>query len=495
MSCPTIRKQPASLPVEPNLVDYDAERARFCWADARADLDGLPDGAGLNIGHEAVDRHVATPRGDHPAIRWLGADGSVRELTFGQLREETNRFANLLDRLEIRAGERVATLLGHSPALTIAALGTWKHRAVLSPLSVACEPGSVRRRLTFGDARVVVTTRQQYERTIVGHREQLPGLHHVLIVDGRDDVPAGTIDLDTWMAAASPHRVVQPTDAEYPAFVHVVEDRHGRLKGVVHVHEAIVSQVATARFALDLHRDDVLWCSAEPGSVTHLAYGVIAPLALGAISVVDEAPDEGAGWCSRMAEQGVSVWFTTPEAIRAVLASGDPPCGDRDLSALRFVASGERPLAAGDLERWDRAFGWPIHEMWSQPQTGAIVLANLAASDVRPGSVGRPLPGFEVAIVRRVGTAEHRGVQEIADRDTEGELAVRAGWPSMFRLYLNAASDTRRSTVDGWYLTGVQARRDRDGYLWLSDPDPAPDPDRNPNRPAERRQAAAARGD
>ncbi len=482
MSWPIIRKEPPSLTVTPNLIDYHEERAHFCWRDARAQLDGLPDGAGLNIGHEAVDRHATGPRAEHPAIRWLATDGQVRELTFAELQHGTNRFAHVLGRLGISTGARVFTLLAHGPALTVVALGTWKYRAVVSPLSVGLGSASIRHRLAFGDARVLVTTRQQYERSIADRREQLPGLHHVLIVGGGGDVPPGTIDLDAWMEAASPDRSVEPTDPEYPALVHVVEDSDGHLRGVVHVHEAIVTQVATARSALDLHDDDVVWCSAEPGSVSHMAYGVIAPLALGVTSVVDQAPGDVTRWCSILAEQRVSVWYATPDSIRTVLAAGDPPCGDRDLSALRFVASGEQPLDPDDLVRWYRTFGWPIHETWSQAQTGAIVLANFAACDVRPGSVGRPVPGIEVAIVRSVGTAEAPRVEVVTEPDTEGELAVRAGWPSMFRLYLNEPSHSRRCIVDGWYLTGERARRGPDGYLWIADPGSDADRPAGPRR-------------
>jgi acetyl-CoA synthetase len=467
MTWPTIHKDPSTFRVPPNLTEYDTARTSFHWADARAHLEGLPDGAGLNIAHEAVDRHAVGPGGAHVAIRWLSKSGRVRELTYGELRELTNRFAHVLDDLGVVAGERVFVLLGRVPSLYVAVLGALKHKAVVSPLFSAFGPEPIRQRLELGDGRVLVTSKRLYERKVAGIRDQLPGLKHVLVVDAPDEPPLGTLDLGDLLADASPRYTIPATDAEDPALVHFTSGTTGQPKGAVHVHEAVVGHTATARFALDLHADDVFWCTADPGWVTGTSYGIIAPLALGVTMIVDEAEYDTHRWFEILEQQRVTVWYTAPTAIRMLMRAGEEPRKRRDLSALRFIASVGEPLNPAAV-LWGRdTFDLPIHDNWWQTETGGIMVANLAACDVRPGSMGRPLPGVETAIVHRTGDEDHPDVEVVDEPDVEGELALRAGWPSMFRTYLGQHERYERCFRAGWYLTGDLARRDADGYLWF----------------------------
>jgi acetyl-CoA synthetase len=471
MTWPTIHKDPSSLRVPPNLTDYATARETFRWADARAHLEGLPDGAGLNIAHEAVDRHAVGPGAAHVAIRWLSKAGRTRDLSYGELRDLTNRFANVLEDLGVGAGERVFLLLGRVPSLYVAALGALKHRAVVSPLFSAFGPEPIRQRLELGEGRVLVTSRRLYERKVAAIRDQLPALKHVLIVDASDDLPPGTLDLGELLAEASPHYTIAPTDPEDPALVHFTSGTTGQPKGAVHVHEAVVVHTASARLALDLHPNDVFWCTADPGWVTGTSYGIIAPLALGVTTIVDEAEFDTQRWYTILEEQRVTVWYTAPTAIRMLMRAGDEPRAGRDLSALRFIASVGEPLNPAGVVWGEQAFGLPFHDNWWQTETGGIMVANLAATDVRPGSMGRPLPGIEVGIVHRTGSEEDPddppGLEVETRPDVEGELALRAGWPSMFRTYLHEPERYARCFRDGWYLTGDLAKRDADGYLWF----------------------------
>jgi acetyl-CoA synthetase len=168
--------------VAPNLDDYARVRARFTWAEARAELDGLPGGRGLNIGHEAVDRHAMGPRRDRVAIRWLGKTGMVRDYSYGDLRVLTDRFANVLDGLGIRRGDPVFALAGRIPELYVAALGTLKHGSVFCPLFSAFGPEPIRARMAIGAARVLVTTEALYRRKVAALRRELPDLAHVIVV-------------------------------------------------------------------------------------------------------------------------------------------------------------------------------------------------------------------------------------------------------------------------------------------------------------------------
>ncbi|MFR9799082.1 acetate--CoA ligase [Streptomyces sp. MS06] len=471
----TIRKD-APQRVPPHLDDYDKICATFSWSDARARLQGLPDGRGLNIAHEAVDRHARNGRGSAVALRCVARDDTVTCLTYGDLAHSTARFAHVLRTLGVGRGDRVATLLGRCPELYTVVLGTLKNTSVLCPLFSAFGPDPVAQRIRLSEARVLVTTAELYRRKVAGVRDRLPGLEHVLLVgDGTDDLP-GTRSLTALTAAAPDEFTIPPTSPDDMALLHFTSGTTGTPKGAVHVHEAAVAHYATARYALDLHDSDVFWCTADPGWVTGMSYGIIAPLLHGVTVVVDEGDYDARRWYRILAEQRVTVWYTAPTALRMLMRT-TPRTGPYDLpasfdlSALRFVASVGEPLNP-EAVLWGRdVLGLPVHDNWWQTETGAIMIANFAACDIRPGSMGRPLPGVEAAVLRRgedgrAAITDGR-VTVLREPDEEGELALRPGWPSMFRGYLHDEERTAAAFADGWYLTGDLARRDADGWYWF----------------------------
>jgi acetyl-CoA synthetase len=461
---PVLRKNVGDFAVEPNLVDYDECRARFSWEAARRALDGLP-GGGLNIAHEAVDRHAVGSRRDHPALRFLRADGSTEEFTYSRLARETNRFANVLRGLGVRAAGRVFSLAGRIPELYVAALGSLKAGATFCPLFSAFGPEPIRTRLEIGEASVLVTTEALYRKKIEPMRGALPNLEHVLLVGeaGRPVRVAGAFDLRERLAAASDRFAIAPTDPESIALLHFTSGTTGRPKGAIHAHEAAVAHHATGMLALDLHRADVFWCTADPGWVTGTSYGIVSPLTHGVTVVVDECEFDVERWFRILREQRVSVWYTAPTAIRMTMKMGVEPGSTRGLERLRFVASVGEPLNPEAVLFGVEAFGMPIHDNWWQTETGGIMIANFLAMDVKPGSMGKPLPGVEAAVVER---GEDGRVRPAA-AGAQGELALRPGWPSMFRGYLHEEERYRRCFQDGWYLTGDLARRDEDGYFWF----------------------------
>jgi acetyl-CoA synthetase len=463
---PVLRKTRDAGAAAPNLDDYDRVRAAFTWDAARALLDGLPGGRGLNIAWEAVDRHAAGPRRDHVALRWLGKRGEMREYTYAHLRELTDRFANVLDGLGVRRGERVYSLVGRIPELYVAALGTLKHGSVFCPLFSAFGPEPIAARMTIGQARVLLTTESLYARKVAPLRERLPDLAHVLLA-GEGGAPtrvAGTQDLGALLRAAADRFTIAATAPEDMALLHFTSGTTGTPKGAVHVHEAVVAHHVTGRYALDLHPDDVFWCTADPGWVTGTSYGIIAPLTNGVTSLVDEAEFDPERWYRTLQDHRVTVWYTAPTAIRLMMKAGVELARKFDTGALRFLASVGEPLNPEAVVWGREAFGRPFHDNWWQTETGGIMIANFAAMDIRPGSMGRPLPGVEAAVVRRV--AEDR-VEVVDQPDVQGELALRPGWPSMFRAYLGEPARYRTCFAGGWYLTGDLARRDADGYFWF----------------------------
>lgn len=274
-----IAKDVTGLRVAPNLPDYDKARAEFSWEAARAGLDGLPHNRGLNIAHEAVDRHVAAGGGDRTALRWLGRSGERRDVTYGDLAAASSQFANALCRLGVKRGDRVYACCDRVPELYVAALGTLKRGAVFCPLFSAFGPEPLRQRLALGRGRVLVTTAALYERKIEQIRLKLPDLEHVLITGG--EPPRGTLDLAALLADEAEYYDIPRTDPEQPALLHFTSGTTGTPKGAVHVNDAIVAHLVSSALALDLHPDDVFWCTADPGRVTGTSYGILAPLAHG----------------------------------------------------------------------------------------------------------------------------------------------------------------------------------------------------------------------
>ncbi len=452
-----------------NLADYDATVRDFSWEQARARLDGLPDGRGLNIAHEAVDRHAAGSRRDQVALRCVAKDGSVTDLTYADLAAQTSRFANLLRSLGVGKGERVFTLLGRVPELYVAVLGTLKNGSVLSPLFSAFGPEPIRERLRLGDATAVVTSPELYKRKIAPIRGSLPGLKHVIIAGEPPD--ATTIGLADALAASSEQFEIGPTDPEDMALLHFTSGTTGKPKGAVHVHEAVVAHYATAAYALDLHPSDVFWCTADPGWVTGTSYGIIAPLTHGLTLLTDAGEFEARRWYRLLAEHKVSVWYTAPTALRMLMRYGPELAAEHDLSALRFIASVGEPLNPEVVVWGEKALGLPIHDNWWQTETGAIMISNFAAMDIRPGSMGRPLPGVTAGLLARDPDGRAKVIDDqvsvITEPGVEGELALRPGWPSMFRGYLHDEERYAKAFAGGWYLTGDVARRDADGYYWF----------------------------
>jgi acetyl-CoA synthetase len=460
-----IVKRRADGDVAPNLTDYAQARAAFSWDEARGRLAGLPGGAGLNIAHEAVDRHVGDGRGQRLALRWISRTGECRDLTYDDLRAETSRVANALRRLGVARGDVVATLAGRVPALYATALGALKNGSVYTPLFSAFGPDPIVARMTIGKARVLVTTDTLYRRKIEPVRARMPALEHVLLVrETGAPLPEGTRDYRTLLDAAGDAFTIPPTDPQEAALLHFTSGTTGTPKGALHVHEAVVAHHETARTALDLHPGDRFWCTADPGWVTGTSYGIIAPLTHGVTMVVDEADFDAERWYRIIHDQRISVWYTAPTAIRMLMKAGSPLARQYDLSSLRFLGSVGEPLNPEGVLWGLEACGQPFHDNWWQTETGGIMIANFAAMDIRPGSMGRPLPGVDAAIVRRGADGT---ITPIDEPDVQGELALRPGWPSMFRGYLGDEARYRKCFAGGFYLTGDLARRDADGYYWF----------------------------
>jgi acetyl-CoA synthetase len=464
---PVIRKTPAMLRMTPNLrpdaVPTDP------WLRSRRALEGLPGGA-LNIAHETVVRHARGPLRERAALRFVARDRQPLELSYGELERRTARFANVLRALGVGRGERLFVLCGRIPELYVAVLGALRNGTVVTPLFSAFGPEPIATRINLAHGAVLVTTDGLYRRKVRDWMAKMPSLRHVLLVaeDGGPVDEPGAHDLAALMAAADEAFETVATGPEDPSLLHFTSGTTGTPKGAIHVHGAVVAHHATGLYALDLHPDDRYWCTADPGWVTGTSYGIVAPLLLGVTSLVDREEFDAQRWYALLAAERITVWYTAPTAIRMLMKAGPELARAHTYPELRFIASVGEPLNP-EAVRWGQAvLGLPIHDNWWQTETGGIMIANTPAFDIKPGSMGRPLPGIEAAIVEHLeAEGEPPRVRPIDAPEVEGELALRVGWPSMFRGYLDNEPRYRKCFADGWYLSGDLARRDADGDYWF----------------------------
>jgi acetyl-CoA synthetase len=422
-------------------------------------IDGLPQG-GINIAHEALDRHVAAGYGAQTALRWLSKDQGSQDISYAALADMSSRLANVLAAHGLVPGDRVFGLLGRQPELYATALGTLKAGMVFTPLFSAFGPEPILTRMQIADCTALVTTAAIYTRKIAPLRDRVPGLKLVLVTD--EEAPEGCVALGPALEAASRKFTTFSADPETPALIHFTSGTTGRPKGAVHVHDAVRYHAFSGRYALGLEPGTIYWCTADPGWVTGTSYGIIAPLVNRVTMIVDEAEFDLDRWYGTLAREKVEVWYSAPTAIRMMMRAGEDAARGNDFSSLRFLASVGEPLNPEAVVWSNRVFGKPFHDNWWQTETGGIMIANTAAMDIKPGSMGKPLPGIAAGIVE----VTEKGVTELGTGQI-GELALRPGWPSMMRAYLHEEARYAKAFRDGWYLSGDLAMRDDDGYYWF----------------------------
>ena len=448
-----------AMSVPPNLDDYERLRRTFRWESLASELDGL-DGGGLNIAYEAVDRHLDTQRRDKAAIIWEGKAGERETYTYMDVARLSNKWANVLKRLGVKKGDRVFVFLDRIPELYASVFGTLKVGAVIGPLFSAFGPDAVRDRLADSGAVLFLTSPELWRR--VEHiRGDLPALREVVLVQHGERTPstAATLSWDELMSEAAEEFEIERTGLEDPAIMHYTSGTTGKPKGAVHVHQAVWGHYATGKYVLDIHASDIYWCTADPGWVTGTSYGMFAPFTNGVTSVIYECGFSASKWYEIIERNRVTVWYTAPTAIRLLMKAGDQVASRHDLSSLRYTLSVGEPLNPEAVVWSEKALGLPFHDNWWQTETGSIMIANYPVLPIKPGSMGKPMLGIDAEIVDEQGNAMPPG--------KEGNLALRPGWPSMFRTYWNNEAMYNSRFRDGWYITGDRARKDEDGYFWF----------------------------
>ncbi|MCY4456294.1 MAG: acetate--CoA ligase [Chloroflexi bacterium] len=454
-----IAKDAAAHGAPPNLADYDDLRANWNWDDIVAELD-LPGGS-YNLAHECIDRHANGALGDKIAMIYESTDGEVTNYTFKDMQREANKWANAITDLGIQKADRVFFFTDRIPELYFAIFGTLKRGAIIAPLFSAFGPEAVMERIRRAEGVMVVTTPNLLSK-IDAIRDDLPSLEHVVVIGHRQGVEAGEGNLDymEMTQGASEEFENEQTGPEDWSVMHFTSGTTGLPKGAAHVHNAVIGHYATGKHVIDLHPDDIYWCTADPGWVTGTSYHMFAPWTNGVTNLVYEGGFGAGRWYEAIQRHKVTVWYTAPTAIRMLMKAGVDSARSRDLSSLRYVMSVGEPLNPEGVLWGQDAFDLPIHDNWWQTETGAIMIANYPSMPIRPGSMGRPFPGIEPAII-------DDQFNEITEPDQEGQLALKPGWPSMFRTYWNDQERYDSRFQGGWYLTGDRAKRDADGYYWF----------------------------
>ena len=411
-----------------------------------------------NIGHLCTRGPCERGGAEHAALRWLGAHGERADFTFGDLDRESARFAQVMEGLGFTAGEVFFIFLPKLPEVFGAFLGGLKARLITGTLFSNFGEEALLDRLGDAGAKGILT-RKSYLKKLLRIRAKLPALQFILLVDADAHQAADILSLPVLMQTAAGGFETPVTPPEAPSVLHYTSGSTGKPKGVLHCHRSVLQQSRTAREVLDLRPDDVFWCTADHGWVTGTSYGIIGPWSMGVTQVHFGGAYDAAKWFQVLEEFGVTVWYTAPTALRMLMREDAALFGRFDLRKLRHICSVGEPLNP-EIIAWGRkVLGKDIHDTWFQTETGAIMITNRPGLPIKPGSMGKPLPGLEAAIVADDGTA-------LPDNQ-QGNLALRPGWDSMFVSYYRHEDVYREKFQHGWYLTGDTAYRDAEGYYWF----------------------------
>ena len=437
-------------------------------------------GGRTNASYNCLDRHLATSRRDKVAILWEGEPGDERAITYLELHRLVSRFASVLKSRGWRAGDRAIIYMPMVPELPIAMLACARLGIIHSVVFGGFSAEALKARIQDLDAGLVITADGGWRRgrevrlkpAIDEALTECPGVRDVIVyrrTGGAIDMQPGR---DHWWheldETASDVCPAEPLDSEHPLFVLYTSGTTGKPKGILHTTGGYLTQcLATMHWVFDLHDDDVYWCTADIGWVTGHSYIVYGPLAAGATTVMYEgAPDypQFDRFWSIVERHRVSIFYTSPTAIRALIRQGDQWPNAHDLSSLRLLGSVGEPINPTAWEWYHRVIGkgrCPIVDTWWQTETGAIMISPLpGATPLKPGSASFPLPGVMAEVVDMNGHAVPAG--------QEGFLIIRRPWPSMLRT-IWGDPDRYRSQywgrMPGVYFTGDAARLDSDGYI------------------------------
>jgi len=444
------------------------------------------DGAKLNVSYNCLDRHVEAGHGDQTAIIWEGNNPEEDQtFTYSELLAEVQKFANVLKSLGVEKGDRVCLYMQMIPQLPVAMLACARIGAVHSVVFGAFSPDSLRDRINDSDCKVLITqdtgvrgTKQNIPMKTNADKAvaETPSIKHVIVVQRTGEAVEMVNERDLWwheaMATAEAECKPEEMDAEDPLFILYTSGSTGKPKGVLHTGGGyLVYTSFTHENIFDYQPGDIYWCTADIGWITGHSYIVYGPLANRAVTIMFEGvpnyPDFGRFW-DVVDKHKVKQFYTAPTALRALMKEGDEPVTSRDLSSLRLLGTVGEPIKEPEWMWYHNIVGkgkCPIVDTWWQTETGGILITPLpGATPTKPGSATNPFFGIHPVLLTEDG-------QEIEGNDVQGLLAIKESWPGQMRtLYGDHQRfiETYFSQVPGYYFTGDGARRDEDGYYWIT---------------------------
>ncbi|WP_175615104.1 acetate--CoA ligase [Piscibacillus halophilus] len=438
-----------------NLDNYEHTYENFDWEETKKAFSWYETGK-VNIAYEAIDRYADDPnKKDQVALHYVAPDREEK-LTFEQLSKKSNQFANVLKNQGIEKGDRVFLFMPRSPEFYASFLGILKVGAIAGPLFEAFMEQAVQDRLEDSEAVMLITTPDLLYRV---PQDELPNLKKVVLVGDSSDISDGYIDYYEEMESASEDFDIEWVDLEDGMVIHYTSGSTGKPKGVYHVHNAMIQHYQTGKWVLDLREDDVYWCTADPGWVTGTSYGVFAPWLNGVTNVIVGGRFTPDAWYEALDNYNVTVWYSAPTAFRKLMSAGEEVAKKYDLSSVRHILSVGEPLNPEVIHWGLKAFDRRIHDTWWMTETGAQLICNYPSMDIRPGSMGKPIPGVVASIV------DDQGNELPPNR--MGNLAIKKGWPSMMRAIWKRPEKYESYFLNGWYVSGDSAYRDEDGYFWF----------------------------
>jgi len=444
-----------------NIGSYEEKVKDFEWSAAEEFLE-YKDGEIINIGWYCSDRICLKGKADKIALKYEGFDGVEKKFTFNDIRLNGNTIGTFLRHLGIRNEDRVCLFMDRIPELYFSFLGILKIGAIVQPLFSAFGDESLFVRLENAQTRAMITQRKYLTR-IRKIIDKLPYLEFIIIIDHDDkkQLSKKEIQFSLEKTPQVNEMAAFPTRAESPSVLHYTSGTSGQPKGVLHVHYSLISQYITAKWVLDLQENDNYWCTADPGWVTGTSYGIIGPWSMGITQCILDAGFSAQAWYKFIEKNQVSMWYSSPTAIRSLMKAGDDLVKNFDLSSLRHLASVGEPLNSEAVIWSERVFGKPFHDTFWQTETGSIMISNFPGMKIKPGSMGKPFPGIAGVVLDPVS------FEPLKEPGKTGLIAFRPGWPAMMRSYWSNQLKYNEKFVNGWYLTGDKASVDNEGYFWF----------------------------
>lgn len=439
-----------------NLKNYEETYRSFRWEDAMPYF-SFYETKKVNIAYEAIDRHAKEGKKNQIALFYHG-DKRKETYTFEEIRERSNQAGNLLRKFaSVKKGDHVFIFMPRIPELYFCLLGAIKIGAIVGPIFEAFMEGAVVERLKDGQAKVLITTPELIKRIRLS---KFNHLEKIIIVGENIESDKRFIDYNQLVETCSTELEIEWVDLEDPFLIHYISDAMGKPKGIIHSHKMILQNYMTALWVLDLKENDIYWCTADPGWIIGTAYSIFAPWLHGMTNVVVGGRFSPEKWYRVLEQYGVTVWYSAPTAFRMLMGAGDDFSKKYDLTQLRHVVSvGER--LNPEIVQWGlKVLNQWIHDTWLMTETGAQMICNFLSVESRPGSMGKPVPGIEVAILDQDG--------QVLPPNQMGNLAVKKGWPAMMKAIWNQKERYESYfTKDGWFLSGDSAYMDKDGYIYF----------------------------